>query len=221
MSNRLLIIQPSHYHSKRNRTVFKSRPGPWCRWRCLIWRRLPRRTGRSRCWTSRSRHPLGFASGPGGHHQLDGHSIRGYDVARRFRERGIPVIMGGPHVWFHHEEAADMATPSSSARPSRVLGANASDAAGGRLEKGVPRSAIAHHCRFAGAALGLARPPEIWSVQRASLSMSSRGCPMQCEFCSERLYWAAASASGRWKTSLRRSDAAGRKHFLWRQRFWR
>ena len=34
-------------------------------------------------------------------------SLRAYDVARCFRDRGIPVIMGGPHTFFHHEEAAE------------------------------------------------------------------------------------------------------------------
>ena len=32
-------------------------------------------------------------------------SFRAYDIADGFRRRGIPVIMGGPHCFFHHEEA--------------------------------------------------------------------------------------------------------------------
>src|SRR5512143_686349 len=31
-------------------------------------------------------------------------SLRGYAIARRFRDRKIPVLMGGPHATFHAEE---------------------------------------------------------------------------------------------------------------------
>ncbi|HET7852892.1 MAG TPA: cobalamin-dependent protein, partial [Candidatus Methylomirabilis sp.] len=34
-------------------------------------------------------------------------SFRAYDIARKYRERGIPVIMGGPHAFFHAEEAIE------------------------------------------------------------------------------------------------------------------
>jgi hypothetical protein len=33
-------------------------------------------------------------------------SLRGYDVAAAFRARGVPVILGGAHTFFHAEEAA-------------------------------------------------------------------------------------------------------------------
>ncbi|HKA37612.1 MAG TPA: cobalamin-dependent protein, partial [Thermoanaerobaculia bacterium] len=33
-------------------------------------------------------------------------SLRGYEIADRFRYRGIPVLMGGPHTTFHYEEVS-------------------------------------------------------------------------------------------------------------------
>src|SRR5208337_2010472 len=33
--------------------------------------------------------------------------LRAYEVADRFRKQGTPVIMGGPHTYFHADEAAE------------------------------------------------------------------------------------------------------------------
>ena len=53
------------------------------------------------------------------------HSIRGYDVAREFRKPGLPVFMGGPHVWFHPEEVAEHLRSHRYWRSRADLGADA------------------------------------------------------------------------------------------------
>ena len=36
-------------------------------------------------------------------------SLRGYEIAAKFRSRGIPVIIGGPHATFYADEVAEHA----------------------------------------------------------------------------------------------------------------
>ena len=33
-------------------------------------------------------------------------SLRAYEISARFRDRGVPVLMGGPHTYFHSDEAS-------------------------------------------------------------------------------------------------------------------
>ena len=46
-------------------------------------------------------------------------SLRAYEIADAFRQRGVPVIMGGPHTYFYPDESAATATRSASARGRR------------------------------------------------------------------------------------------------------
>lgn len=115
------------------------------------------------------------------------HSIRGYDVAREFRHRGIPVIMGGPHVWFHYEEAAKHCEAIGIGEAEPIWSQMLRDAAGGRLQK-------VYRAPQMPSIAGLPTPRwEFLDLKRYGpfktfTLLSSRGCPMQCEFCSERLY---------------------------------
>ena len=108
MGKKILIIQPSHYASKADRTVFKSRS------RALVPLALPYLAALTPPdWDvtliDEQLQDFSFDSNP----DLvtittwTVHSLRAYDIAAEFRNRGIPVIMGGPHIWFHPEEAAE------------------------------------------------------------------------------------------------------------------
>ncbi len=114
-------------------------------------------------------------------------SFRAYDIARRFRDRGVPVLMGGPHVFFHTEEAAEHCDAVGVGEGEEILPVMLRDVARGRLQKvyrapgmhdlkglPVPRYDLMH--------LMGPRWSRTYSVQ------SSRGCPFKCEFCSERFY---------------------------------
>jgi radical SAM superfamily enzyme YgiQ (UPF0313 family) len=62
-------------------------------------------------------------------------SLRGYEVADRFRERGVPVLMGGPHATFHADEMAAHADAVCVGEAEDVFPEILEDAAAGRLRK--------------------------------------------------------------------------------------
>lgn len=114
-------------------------------------------------------------------------SFRAYDIARKFRERGIPVIMGGPHTFFHSDEAAEHCDAVGIGEGEEIWPVMLRDAGAGNLQKfyragaqhnlkglPVPRYELLNHKQF--------RWTQTYSVQ------SSRGCPFKCDFCSERFY---------------------------------
>lgn len=114
-------------------------------------------------------------------------SFRAYDISRTFRERGIPVIMGGPHTFFHADEAIEHCDAVGIGEGEEVWSVMLQDAANNRLQKiyhapkqhdltglPIPRYDL---MKFGGNGMN-----RTYSVQ------SSRGCPFKCEFCSERFY---------------------------------
>jgi radical SAM superfamily enzyme YgiQ (UPF0313 family) len=188
LRNKLLIIQPSHYHSKTERTVYKSRR------RSLVPLGLPYLAALTPSeWdiqlVDEQIQDIDFNS------RADlvaitswtVHSYRGYDVARESRKRGIPVIMGGPHVWFRSEEAAEHCDAVGIGEAEPIWSQMLADAAAGRLQK-------IYRAPQMPSLSGL--PVPRWDLLelkkygpfKTFALMSSRGCPMQCEFCSERLY---------------------------------
>src|ERR1700739_2768717 len=185
---KILIIQPSHYISKTNRTVFKSRLGP------LVPLTLPYLAALTpgdwqielvdeqfedidlqskpdvlaiSCWTM--------------------HSPRGYDIAAEFRKRGIPVIMGGRPVCFYREEPAERCDGGEIGEGEPIWAQMIEDAANGRLNK-------VYRAPQMTSLAGLPLPRwdmldlKKYGMFKTFSLMTSRGCPMQCEFCSERLY---------------------------------
>lgn len=186
--NKILIIQPSHYVSKADRTVFKSRR------RALVPLALPylaalTPSGWDITLVDEQLQDVDFDA------KADlvaitswtVHSIRGYDIARGFRNRGIPVVMGGPHVWFYPEEAAEHCDAIGIGEGEQVWSQMLQDAAAGRLQKvyrGPQMPSIAGLPLPRWDMLDLKR----YGPFKTFTLMSSRGCPMQCEFCSERLY---------------------------------
>lgn len=114
-------------------------------------------------------------------------SFRAYDIARRFRDRGIPVIMGGPHTFFHSDETAEHCDAVGIGEGEDIWPIMLRDAATGTLQKfyrasapydlkglPLPRYELMNHRGSPWA--------QTYSVQ------SSRGCPFKCDFCSERFY---------------------------------
>lgn len=106
---------------------------------------------------------------------------RAYEISRRFREKGIPVVLGGMHPTFLPEEALGHADAVCVGEAEGVWKTIVRDAEAGRL-KGVYR---------ADGPIDLARlspPPRhliagdhyvtIQAVQ------ATRGCPHRCAFCS-------------------------------------
>jgi radical SAM superfamily enzyme YgiQ (UPF0313 family) len=114
-------------------------------------------------------------------------SLRAYDIADRFRKRGVQVLMGGPHTFFHEEEAAEHCDAVGKGEGETIWPLMLADAASGRLRK-FYRATGPHSLEN----LPLPRyelvDPRPYGRFRTYSVQSSRGCPFKCEFCSERLY---------------------------------
>ena len=184
----LLIIQPSHYKSRTNATLHKTKK------RTLVGLTLPYLAALTpRQWevtlVDEQLDDIDF-SAPVDLVAITAwtiNSFRAYEIADRFRERGVPVVMGGPHTYFYAEEAADHCDAVGVGEAEAIWAGMIEDAASGRLKK-IYRSATPHDLRRLPfprySLLDLRRYGFIktFSVQ------SSRGCPFNCEFCSERFY---------------------------------
>lgn len=114
-------------------------------------------------------------------------SLRAYEIADEYREKGIPVVMGGPHCTFYGEEALDHADAIAVGEGETLIPQLLEDLARGELK---PRyeSADMHDLRY----LPLPRlellDPSTLSRIRTVAVQTSRGCPYRCEFCAERYY---------------------------------
>jgi radical SAM superfamily enzyme YgiQ (UPF0313 family) len=114
-------------------------------------------------------------------------SLRAYEIADRFRERGVPVIMGGPHTFFHAEEALGHCDAVGLGEGESIWPRMLTDAAAGTLGRVYRAESLPDLAR-----LPLPRY-ELIDLKRYDLFktysvQSSRGCPFRCEFCSERMY---------------------------------
>jgi radical SAM superfamily enzyme YgiQ (UPF0313 family) len=188
VSNKLLIVQPSHYCSRTDRTVFKSRR------RSLVPLALPYLAALTPPeWNvtlvDEQVQDIDFSCRPDlvAITSWTVLSLRGYDVAREFRTRGIPVIMGGPHVWFHPEEASEHCDAIGIGEAEPIWTQMLQDAASGRLQKVYRAPQMASLAGLPVPQWDLLDLKKYGLIKTFAL-MSSRGCPMQCEFCSERLY---------------------------------
>ena len=114
-------------------------------------------------------------------------SIRAYEIADRFRKRGVTVLMGGPHTFFHYEEASAHCDAVAAGEGETIWPLMLSDAAAGKLKK-FYRADKPHSLEN----LSLPRYDLINLKQydwfKTYSVQTSRGCPFRCEFCSERLY---------------------------------
>jgi len=114
-------------------------------------------------------------------------SFRAYEIADRFRKRGTPVMIGGPHTYFYAEEAAEHCDAVGIGEGETIWPMMLDDAANGRLKK-IYRPDRLHDMR------GLSMPRyDLLDLRRYGFFttfsvQSSRGCPFKCEFCSERYY---------------------------------
>jgi radical SAM superfamily enzyme YgiQ (UPF0313 family) len=190
MSKRLLIIQPSHYLSKQNHTLLKTGMKP------LVPLTLPYLAaltpeGWDVTLVDEEIQDVDVHSKPTPDvvaiTTWTIHSIRAYDIADEFRRQGVPVIMGGPHVWFDPQEAARHCDAIGIGEGEPIWARMLEDAVNGRLQK-------VYHAPQMPNLAGLPLPR--WDMLdlrkygrfKTYSLMSSRGCPMQCDFCSERLY---------------------------------
>jgi len=105
---------------------------------------------------------------------------RAYEIAGAYRQRGIPVVLGGIHPSANPEEALQQADAVCVGEAEEVWGQIIADAAQGRLRGQYyhPRPADLAHT-----------PPPRWDLVESAnylytnVVCASRGCPFACEFC--------------------------------------
>jgi len=188
MAKRLLIIQPSHHRSRSNLTIHKSRK------RTLVPLTLPYLAALSPPdWNVRlideQLVDVDFEAAV----DLVAittwtiNSFRAYEIADRFRKKGVPVMMGGPHTCFYSEEAAEHCDAVGIGEGENIWPVMLEDAARGRLKK-------VYRADSLPTLQGLPLPRyDLLDLRKYSFFktfsiQSSRGCPFKCEFCSERFY---------------------------------
>ncbi len=112
-------------------------------------------------------------------------SLRGYEIARRFRDRHLPVLMGGPHATFHAEEIARHADAVCVGEAEGVFPRMLEDAAAGRLGKFYRRESPAPLDNLPAPRWDLLNSSK-YVFYRPYVIQYSRGCPYTCDFCAER-----------------------------------
>ena len=185
---RLTIIQPSHYRSKLERSVCKIKK------RRLIGLTLPYLAALvPPAWevslVDEQLSEIDF-NAPVDLVAITAwtiNSFRAYEIADAFRQRGAPVIIGGPHTFFYADESADHCDAVGIGEGETIWPSMLDDFANGRLKKfyraphpedlsnlPMPRYDLLDLSKY-----GFIKT---YSVQ------ASRGCPFECDFCSERFY---------------------------------
>jgi radical SAM superfamily enzyme YgiQ (UPF0313 family) len=112
-------------------------------------------------------------------------SLRAYELADKFRERGVTVLMGGPHATFYSDEMAQHADGVCIGEAEEIFPQMLEDAAAGRLQQFYRRDTVA-------SMKGMPTPrwdllhPENYVFYSPVVIQQSRGCPYTCDFCAER-----------------------------------
>jgi len=185
---KLLIIQPSHYQSKSNGKIHKTRkrnlvgltlpylaaltPGEWDV--KLIDQQLtdidfdaPVDLVAITTWTL--------------------NSVAAYEIAGRFRKRGVPVIMGGPHSYAFFEEMAQHCDAVGIGEGELIWRAMLEDAAKGRLRK-FYKAEEPHDLKDLPIPRYDLMDFRHYALIKTYAVQTSRGCPFRCDFCAERFY---------------------------------
>jgi radical SAM superfamily enzyme YgiQ (UPF0313 family) len=111
---------------------------------------------------------------------------RAYEIAQEFRRRGVKIVMGGFHVYFFPDEAAEHADSLVIGEAEGVWEQLLLDFLAGKMKRRYQRD-TPHSL------VGL-RKPRIDLVKREAyytpnVIETARGCPHRCAFCAVTLFW--------------------------------
>jgi radical SAM superfamily enzyme YgiQ (UPF0313 family) len=188
MASRLLIIQPSYYRSPDERTPVRVRR------RQLVPLVLPYLAaltppGWEVTLLDEMLQPVDFDA------PVDLVAIttwtlnahRTYDLAREFRRRGRKVIMGGPHIYWDFQEAQEHADAVGVGEAEALWRTMLEDAEAGRLKPLYHAPQLKDLSNFPSPRYDLLDLRRYGLIKTFAVQ-ATRGCPLACEFCSERLY---------------------------------
>lgn len=110
---------------------------------------------------------------------------RAYEIADRYREMGVTVVLGGVHASMLPEEALRHADSVVIGEAESIWPGLVSDAEGGRLEPLYRQEGFIDFKRPLLPRRDLIDPKRYWS---ANGIQTSRGCPHDCNFCSVTVF---------------------------------
>jgi anti-anti-sigma factor len=108
------------------------------------------------------------------------HAQRAYEIARSFRQRGIPVVMGGPHASALPEEAKAHVDAVVLGEAEDVWKDVLADATRGRLKSFYRAGGFCSMKSAVHPRLDLLKKNAYF---KTSCVQTSRGCPFRCDFC--------------------------------------
>ncbi len=116
-------------------------------------------------------------------------ALHAYDIARKFRRRGVPVVIGGPHATALPEEATRHADAVVVGEAEDTWPRVLDDARRGQLEQVYVSSRQAP-------LVGMPAPR--WDLIKGrrygkSVTIATRGCPHRCDYCSIPLLYGQAT----------------------------
>lgn len=114
-------------------------------------------------------------------------SLRAYEIAASFRSRGIPVVIGGPHAYFHADEVAANADTVAVGEAEVIWPQILADAAAGRLQRRYDAAQMTDLSNLPMPRYDLLNLSRYGRIKTYAVQ-PSRGCPFKCDFCSERLF---------------------------------
>lgn len=114
-------------------------------------------------------------------------SLRAYEIADTYREKGIPVVMGGPHCTFYGEEVLEHADAIAVGEGETLIPQVLEDLAKGQCRRRY-QAADLHDLVDLPLPRHELLDPSTLSRFRTVAVQTTRGCPYRCEFCAERYY---------------------------------
>ncbi len=108
------------------------------------------------------------------------HAPRAYEIARKFRQRGIPVVMGGPHASSVPLEVKEYADAVVIGEAENVWEGLIEDFKKGYLKPFYKKDNFCSMERLPFPRLDLLRKDAYMTV---NCVQTTRGCPHQCDFC--------------------------------------